>query len=266
MPDRTSQARHKNPHALQRAAPVPQSHCRAGSAGRGARTYDGMLTSGEAGFIIACRAASFSSANANPPISYIGPAKDADVLHGLPHPPEHRKKRISCSTSASAMTRTAWTNGTMYWTVAAARKLPMLCLNPDMEVVKLSGERFPCAGMIALAYEALGGGEIHRQAVSGSICHGAGKMLGVPKERVLVAGLFLVVWATDTGALIAGNLIGGRKLAPVLSPNKTSAGFPAASSRRQLSKLSLSTSSAETSFLRPYLEARSPFVRIWAIC
>ncbi len=48
----------------------------------------------------------------------------------------------------------------------------------------------------------------------------------IPREGAfVVAGLFLVVWATDTGALIAGNLIGGRKLAPVLSPNKTWAGF-----------------------------------------
>jgi phosphatidate cytidylyltransferase len=40
----------------------------------------------------------------------------------------------------------------------------------------------------------------------------------------LIVGLFLVVWATDTGALVAGNLIGGPKLAPMLSPNKTWAG------------------------------------------
>lgn len=40
----------------------------------------------------------------------------------------------------------------------------------------------------------------------------------------LMIGLFLAVWATDTGALIAGNLIGGPKLAPVLSPNKTWSG------------------------------------------
>lgn len=36
---------------------------------------------------------------------------------------------------------------------------------------------------------------------------------------------FAAVWATDTGALFLGNLIGGPKLAPVLSPNKTWAGF-----------------------------------------
>jgi phosphatidate cytidylyltransferase len=40
----------------------------------------------------------------------------------------------------------------------------------------------------------------------------------------IVIGLFLAIWATDTGALVAGKLIGGPKLAPVLSPNKTWAG------------------------------------------
>jgi phosphatidate cytidylyltransferase len=37
--------------------------------------------------------------------------------------------------------------------------------------------------------------------------------------------LFLVVWAADTGAYFSGRLIGGPKLAPVISPNKTWAGF-----------------------------------------
>lgn len=36
--------------------------------------------------------------------------------------------------------------------------------------------------------------------------------------------LFAVVWATDTGAFFAGRLIGGAKLWPVVSPNKTWAG------------------------------------------
>jgi len=40
----------------------------------------------------------------------------------------------------------------------------------------------------------------------------------------LVLALFAIVWATDTGALIFGKLIGGRKLAPKLSPGKTWAG------------------------------------------
>lgn len=39
-----------------------------------------------------------------------------------------------------------------------------------------------------------------------------------------ILGLFAIVWATDTGALVFGKLIGGAKLAPRLSPGKTWAG------------------------------------------
>ena len=41
---------------------------------------------------------------------------------------------------------------------------------------------------------------------------------------MILVGLFLIVWATDTGALIFGNLIGGPRMAPMLSPSKTWAG------------------------------------------
>ncbi len=39
-----------------------------------------------------------------------------------------------------------------------------------------------------------------------------------------ILGLFLIVWATDTGALVFGKLIGGKKIAPRISPGKTWAG------------------------------------------
>ena len=43
--------------------------------------------------------------------------------------------------------------------------------------------------------------------------------------RLIVLWLLAVVWATDTGAYAFGRLIGGPKLIPALSPNKTWAGL-----------------------------------------
>jgi phosphatidate cytidylyltransferase len=47
---------------------------------------------------------------------------------------------------------------------------------------------------------------------------------GAPHGPWIIIGMFLAIWATDTGALFTGNLVGGPKLWPALSPNKTWAG------------------------------------------
>ena len=50
------------------------------------------------------------------------------------------------------------------------------------------------------------------------------QLRGAPHGAMIIVGLFIAVWATDTGALICGNLVGGPRLWPSLSPNKTWAG------------------------------------------
>jgi phosphatidate cytidylyltransferase len=46
-----------------------------------------------------------------------------------------------------------------------------------------------------------------------------------PAGRELVLWLIVLVWAVDIGAYVAGRLIGGPRLAPGVSPNKTWAGL-----------------------------------------
>src|SRR5215207_4985153 len=48
---------------------------------------------------------------------------------------------------------------------------------------------------------------------------------GIGSSFDLLIWVFLVVWATDIGAFFAGRAIGGPKLAPSISPNKTIAGL-----------------------------------------
>jgi len=41
----------------------------------------------------------------------------------------------------------------------------------------------------------------------------------------LIFSFFIMIWSVDTCAMIAGKMIGGAKLAPYISPNKTWSGF-----------------------------------------
>jgi phosphatidate cytidylyltransferase len=43
--------------------------------------------------------------------------------------------------------------------------------------------------------------------------------------HLLVVWVFIVTWASDIGAFFVGRAVGGPKLAPTISPNKTVAGF-----------------------------------------
>jgi len=86
------------------------------------------------------------------------------------------------------------------------------------------------AALVDLAVSAAGGGRPLWQAAGPLYLGIPGvALLGLRAESDhglwLVLLLFAAVWAADTGALISGKLIGGPKLAPVLSPNKTWAGF-----------------------------------------
>ena len=48
---------------------------------------------------------------------------------------------------------------------------------------------------------------------------------GLPDGAEIVGSVFVAIWTADTGALFCGRFIGGPKLAPDLSPNKTWAGL-----------------------------------------
>lgn len=45
-----------------------------------------------------------------------------------------------------------------------------------------------------------------------------------PDGAWIIVGMFIAIWATDTGALFTGNLVGGPRLWPAISPSKTWAG------------------------------------------
>jgi HAD superfamily hydrolase (TIGR01459 family) len=85
---------------------------------------------------------------------------------------------------------------------AADRGLPMVCANPDLEVIR-AGRREICAGLMARRYEALGGtvryhgkphAEVYDECLSG---------LGLPRDRVAALGDSL---RTDVAGAVAAEI------------------------------------------------------------
>lgn len=148
--------------------------------------YSGVVTSGEVAYQV------LEEGQLDLPETYffIGPDRDADVFDGLPY------RRVEDIAQAGFLLNVGFGSegeSSDDWKpiLQSAREhgLSMLCLNPDMEVVKMTGERFACAGVIAQAYRKLGGEvlwfgkpypEIYERCLM--------KLEGVDKRRVLAVG------------------------------------------------------------------------------
>src|SRR5262249_46627705 len=89
---------------------------------------------------------------------YLGPGKDADVLDGLDYKRTDDLKRadflLNVGFGSEEQSGDDWMP---LLRGAKSAGLPMLCLNPDLVVVKQSGERYACAGELAGLYEQIGG-------------------------------------------------------------------------------------------------------------
>lgn len=174
-----------------------------------------VITSGEAAFLHLAQ-----GQEAWRRFAFCGPERDLDLLQGLPH-------TMTGPDTADFILNVGFTDDNepvSYWMplleAARARHLPMLCVNPDRIVVRLSGEVLPCAGQLADAYIAMGG-EVHYFGKPYpdvyTLCFS--RLEGIPKARVLAVGDSL---ETDilgaNGAGIDSALITGGILKPALFP------------------------------------------------
>lgn len=113
-------------------------------------TYDAVVTSGDV-------ARTLVSGYAGRPVLHIGPERDLGIFAGLD------VERVGAE-SAQAVVCTGLYNDeqetpddyTALLDACLARRLPMICANPDI-MVERGGRMIYCAGAIARAYEALGG-------------------------------------------------------------------------------------------------------------
>lgn len=124
--------------------------------------YDFILTSGEATYIELQKNQNNAFANFGKKYFYIGPQKDIDLLEGLNY------EIVDDASEANFAITTGFNNE--YSTleekmpqIEAAKKanLTLICVNPDLIVVKQSGLEMICAGIIAKEYERIGGNVLY---------------------------------------------------------------------------------------------------------
>lgn len=158
--------------------------------GIAASEYDGVMTSGEAAYLMLRDRPDPWYQALGRTVFHLGPERDRNVLHGL--------DLDICDTpdGAGFMLNTGPddhlnpTDPAAYDDVlrdCAARGLPMICANPDLEVIR-GGVRVICAGTLAVRYLAMGGDVRSLGKPDPAIYAPVLAMLGVPPARVLAVG------------------------------------------------------------------------------
>lgn len=120
--------------------------------------YDFILTSGEAAYFDFEKNQKNNFADFGRNYFYIGPQKDVDLLDEL----NYQMVEDAAQANVAITTGFDKDDSTLEEKMAqilAAKKfnLPLICVNPDLIVVKQNGAELLCAGAIAAEYKKLGG-------------------------------------------------------------------------------------------------------------
>lgn len=147
--------------------------------------YDHVLTSGETAYQMLKESMLFG-----PRYYYLGPGKDEDVLDGLAY------ERVADPAQADFILNSGFEYDyqpeddilpllqRLY-----SLRLPLLCINPDIEVVKQDGARLLCAGWVAARYAGLGGHVVYIGKPHADVYARSFSLLGnPPKSRILAIG------------------------------------------------------------------------------
>lgn len=172
--------------------------------GIGAELYDGIMTSGEASHLLLRDRPDGWARACGDRMFYIGPDRDLGLIDGL------AISKVDDPADASFILNTGPdhlrppSEAGVYDEVlerCAAAQLPMICTNPDLEVI-VGGQRVFCAGTLALRYIERGGDARMLGKPDAAVYGPVMDMLDLPKRRVLAVGDSL---RTDVaGAAAAG--------------------------------------------------------------
>ncbi len=167
--------------------------------------YTDILTSGEAVRRALQSPPSLWWAELGRRVFHLGPVRDLPVLEGLP------LERVADPADADFVLNTGPddhrnpTDMNEFEPVLRAclnRRLPMICANPDLEVIR-GGVRVLCAGALAMRYRALGGDVQSLGKPDPAIYQPVLQQLNLPADRVLAVGDSL---RTDIAGAVAVDL------------------------------------------------------------
>jgi len=151
--------------------------------------YTGIMSSGEAVFL-ALRDRTDEFAALGRRLYHLGPVRDRDVFDTLDLQVVEDPAAADFLLNTGPDDILGPQDPELYAPVletALRAGLPMVCANPDLEVVR-DGQRIICAGLLAEIYAARGGLVIQRGKPDPAIYTPTIAMLGVEKSRVLAVG------------------------------------------------------------------------------
>ena len=151
--------------------------------------YDDVLTSGEAANDALMRRDDSWHARLGRRCYLLGPPKDASVLENVPHERVARLADADVIVNVGTFRRQDGLEAYEALVAEAAeRRLPMICCNPDYEVLR-GDDRELCAGAIARRYEELGGDVYYHGKPHAPIYDESLRRLGIAdRRRVLAVG------------------------------------------------------------------------------
>ena len=150
--------------------------------------YDALITSGEAAYTCLVKGENFQPAGNR--YIYIGLERDRRLLEGLPF----QETDDPQAAHFLLLSHSFYDNQPMselepLLARCLTVKLPALCVNPDSEVVRITGERVYCAGVLAEEYAAKGGQVTYFGKPHPVVYNMAFKtFVGIDKPRILAVG------------------------------------------------------------------------------
>jgi HAD superfamily hydrolase (TIGR01459 family) len=152
--------------------------------------YSGIMTSGEAAHLALARRSDPWFAELGSRVFHIGPDRDRNVIEGLP------LTRVETPAEADFVLNTGpddlggpteVSDHEDMLQACLAAGLPMICANPDLEVIR-GGVRVICAGALTQRYEEIGGVACWLGKPDPAIYAPVLDMLALPQSRVLAVG------------------------------------------------------------------------------